>query len=576
MRTLVNPQQTRMFDSFDGVLSPKARRRLIDSWPGVFRHVLLERMPADALARHFAPTMGRPSKELYSMAGLIFLAEYFNWTREETLNAYCFHLDVHYALNREPVAQDLSIRTLERNIARFKEDELAEAVLADVTVRLVELLGLQIDRQRLDSTHIFSDMARFGRTRLMGVAIKRFLTQIKRHDEQSYQGLDESLRQRYAPGVHQLFADLQKDSESRRLLRQQVAEDMYSLLKHFANHPDHSGKDTYKNLERIFYEQCEVQEDQVAVKAQTGGKVMQNPSDADATFDGHKGPGYQVQLAETCHPENEVQLITCAIPQTAVESDTAALPGVIAELAESGLLPEQMLVDTLYASDENVQLAQAQGVELVGPTPSGAVASKNIDPLNIDDFDVDETTEEVICCPAGHTPQSSVHDQQTGKTKTGMPNSACSQCDFAAECPVKKSGDGYILEHTAKQRRLAGRRREENTEAFRERYRVRGGIEGTNSGLKRATGLGKLRVRGRPAVFHAIYLKIAGWNMRRAAACAKIREIVYERAHRAVLGHIFAILRPPLAIRSVRIALKTQITAYVRQYWSLPPLPIAA
>ena len=61
MRTLVNPGQTRLFDPFDGVLTPKARRRLLDSWPGVFRHVLLELMPAGALAEHFDRAMGRPS-----------------------------------------------------------------------------------------------------------------------------------------------------------------------------------------------------------------------------------------------------------------------------------------------------------------------------------------------------------------------------------------------------------------------------------------------------------------------------------------------------------------------------------
>jgi hypothetical protein len=224
-----------------------------------------------------------------------------------------------------------------------------------------------------------------------------------------------------------------------------------------------------------------------------------------------------------------------------------------------------MLVDTLYASDENVQLAQAQGVELVGPTPSGAVASKNIDPLNIDDFDVDETTEEVLCCPAGHTPQSSVHDPQTGKTKTVMPNSACSPCEFAQECPVNKSGDGYILEHTAKQRRLAGRRREENTEAFRERYRIRGGIEGTNSGLKRRTGLGQLRVRGRPGVFHAIYLKIAGWNILRAAACAKMREFVHKKAAAAVFCLHFVFFRLQMCSQSGTVNAENQILRYVPQ-----------
>jgi len=37
---------------------------------------------------------------------------------------------------------------LERNIARFKDDDLAEAVMADVAVRPVELLGIKIDKQR--------------------------------------------------------------------------------------------------------------------------------------------------------------------------------------------------------------------------------------------------------------------------------------------------------------------------------------------------------------------------------------------------------------------------------------------
>jgi len=237
MPLFVDSRQTRLFDPFDSVLTPQTRKHLLDSWLGVFRHVLLELMPVGALSQHLDPVMGRPSKEIYSIAGLIFLKECFDWINDEALNAYRFRMDVHYALNLEPVAQDISIRTLERYIARFEEDELAKTVMADVTVRLVELLELKIDTQRLDSTHIFSDMASFGRTRLMGVAIRRFLTQLKRHNKADYDALDESLRQRYAPGVSQLFADVAKDTDSRRLLRQQVAEDMHSLIKYFADNP---------------------------------------------------------------------------------------------------------------------------------------------------------------------------------------------------------------------------------------------------------------------------------------------------------------------------------------------------
>lgn len=470
------------------------------------------------------------------MAGLIFLMEFLDWTKAEALNAYSFHMDGHDALNLEPVTHDISIRTLERYILRFEQDQLAQKIMHDVTIKLAELLEINVDKQRLDATHIFSDMASFGRTRLMGVAVKRFLTQVQRQDPSAYAALSEGLRQRYSPSVHQLFGDTAKDKESRLKLRQQVAEDMHFLIGHFADQAQHRDRSSYKAMERVFHEQCDVVEKKVTVKAKTGSRTMQTPSDPEATFDGHKGQGYQAHLSETCDPNNEVQLVTAALPQTAAASDADAAEPILQELEACGLLPQELLVDTAYAGDENVQKAASQGVEWVGPVP-GCGGPAAADELTIDDFNIDETTEQVVCCPAGHAPVSSVQDSETGKTRTIMPDSGCSTCDYYDQCPVTKKRDGYQLDHTAKQRRLAGRRREEATEVFRERYQVRGGIEGTNSGLKRRTGLGRLRVRGRPRVFHAIYLKVAGWNILRASVCATMREIVYQRAAMAVLRH---------------------------------------
>ena len=576
MHKIVNPRQTRLFDPYDNVLTEKTRKRLLDGWAGVFRHIILELMPVETISGHFDPVMGRPTKELYSMAGLLLIKEFMDWTKQEALDAYSFRMDIHYALNLEPITHDISMRTLERYINLFETDKLAKTIMSQVTVKLVDILEIKIDRQRLDSTHIFSDMASFGRTRLMGVAIKRFLTQLNRHNQQDYNALDESLRQRYAPGIHQLFGDTGKDNESRRLLRQQVAEDMHFLLGRFADTTKHGRKDTYKALERIFYEQCEVHEEKVCVKKKTGGNVMQNPSDPGATYDGHKGPGYQVQLSETCNPDNEVQLITCAIPQTAAESDANSFGEVVKDLEANDLVCDEMLADTHYTSDQNVQLAQEHGIELVGPTPPGSGGPRDTYQLNIDDFNVDEETEEFLCCPAGHAPESSVHDKQTAKTKTIMPQSACGQCEYIDQCPVKKSRHGYQLDHTAKERRLAGRRREEATEVFHQRYRIRGGIEGTNSGLKRRTGLGQLRVRGQPRVFSSILLKVAGWNILRAAACAKMRQIVYARANVAVFWLCFTLLIKRIAAQTVRRGPRKDFSVYPRQFTESQRFYVAA
>lgn len=520
----VDPRQNRLFDPFDGVIPPVGRRIIADGWQGVFRHVLLEVMPVGDLARHFSDSLGAPTKELYSMAGLVFLADFFGWTAQEAAEAYIFRSDVQYALNLEPGAE-ASTRSVERYQKTFRDNDLAARVFEDVTDRLVRALDLDVSRQRLDSTHVFSHMASFGRTKLLAVAIKRFLTQLQRHDPDAYAALPEDLRQRYAPAQARLCADA-KDSEARTRCRQQAAEDLHFVITRFANRADLTNRSTYKALVTIFGQQCELSGDKVVVKTKTGGDCVQNPSDPDATYDGHKGPGYQVQIAETCVPGNEVQLIIAALPQTACASDAAAVVPMLDQLEQGARRPEELLVDTLYASDENVQAAEARGVDLVGPVP-GRAPEADPEALTVDDFAWDERTGTIDACPAGHRPTSCAHDATTATTRVEMPASACAECPFRKQCPIEKAHDGkFTLEFTDKERRLAARRGEEETEVFQERSAPRSGIESTHSGLKNRLGLGRLRVRGRGSVFRVILHTVAGWNVLRAAASQKLRSWV--------------------------------------------------
>lgn len=520
----VDPRQNRLFDPFDGVIPPVGRRIIADGWQGVFRHVLLEVMPVGDLARHFSDSLGAPTKELYSMAGLVFLADFFGWTAQEAAEAYIFRSDVQYALNLEPGAE-VSTRSVERYQKTFRDNDLAARVFEDVTDRLVRALDLDVSRQRLDSTHVFSHMASFGRTKLLAVAIKRFLTQLQRHDPDAYAALPEDLRQRYAPAQARLCADA-KDSEARTRCRQQAAEDLHFVITRFANRADLTNRSTYKALVTIFGQQCELSGDKVVVKTKTGGDCVQNPSDPDATYDGHKGPGYQVQIAETCVPGNEVQLIIAALPQTACASDAAAVVPMLDQWEQGARRPEELLVDTLYASDENVQAAEARGVDLVGPVP-GRAPEADPEALTVDDFAWDERTGTIDACPAGHRPTSCAHDATTATTRVEMPASACAEGPFRKQCPIEKAHDGkFTLEFTDKERRLAARRGEEETEVFQERSAPRSGIESTNSGLKNRLGLGRLRVRGRGSVFRVILHTVAGWNVLRAAASQKLRSWV--------------------------------------------------
>ena len=132
MRNIDNPRQQRLFDPFQGLFSPIARRILDNGWQGVFRHVILELLPVAELAQNFHSSLGAPTKELHAMAGLVFLADFHDWTSSQAAEAYMFHTDIQYALNLEPAAE-MSSRTVERYQKLFREDDLAALTFSKVT-----------------------------------------------------------------------------------------------------------------------------------------------------------------------------------------------------------------------------------------------------------------------------------------------------------------------------------------------------------------------------------------------------------------------------------------------------------
>jgi hypothetical protein len=535
VRHAVDPRQKVLLDPGETMFSPMAVKRLREDWPGLFRSQLLHLMPVVKLAESFHPTLGCPTKELYSMAGTIFLKEFFNLTIEQTVERYLFDSQWHYALNIVPSTASICHASVERYARLFVENDLATEVFQHVTSALIEVLDLDVSRQRLDSTHVFSDMATFGRSKLMGVVIKRFLTQLKRHHLQDHDALPQALRDRYAPSQGNLFGDFKG---TRKELRQVIAEDLLSLVNRFAENQAVTAGTTYQVMVRVLGEQCQVSEDKTAVelKAKPGVETMVNPSDPDATYDGHKGQGYQAQIAETCSPSNDAQLIVAVQVEPAHCSDQDAVEPILDQLEANGRKPQKVVADTGYGSDRNVVAAEARGVDLQSPV--GGKPPANEGQLTLNDFVIEPSNETVSRCPNGCQPLSSVHDQQTGQTTTVMGSSDCSTCALRGRCPVKPARGQFVLRHTPAERRLASRRAQQATEAFRTSYAIRAGVESLNSGLKRRMGMGRLRTRGRPRVRMAVLLRCAGWNLLRALAALK------KRSKRAAAAAASILCRP--------------------------------
>ena len=252
MRYMEDPRQNQLFDRFEEILSPVAYNKLCKGWQHLFRLAILNLMPARKLAEHFDPKMGRPTKELYSMAGLLFIMEFRNWSHEEAVDAYMFNVDIQYALNLVPENQSLCRRTLARYVQLFREDDLAQQIMIEVTGELIQRLELDVSKQRLDSTHVHSNMARFGRIKLMATAIRRFLTQVIRHAPGSYQRLPKDFRQRYEASTNSVFGWKNLDDDQITQLRQSTAEDLCFLIERYRTNKQHNQRQTYQLMVKIF------------------------------------------------------------------------------------------------------------------------------------------------------------------------------------------------------------------------------------------------------------------------------------------------------------------------------------
>ena len=383
MRNIVVPEplpQNSLFDTekfgwWHTQLAPEAFRRLSNGMEGLFRSSILKLMPAVEVGEAFDPQIGRPTKELHAMCGLLLLGEFRNWTVEQTADAWCFDASVQFALNLPRDNQHICDRTVDSYRQLLRENETAQGIFEEVTAEIIRELGLAINKQRLDSTHIFSDMARFGRLKLLAVTAKRFLTQLKRHDPESYEALPEDLRERYATSESRLFGMGSKNKRPYGEAIQEVATDIADLIARFGENEKMNGRPSFLALTRVFSEHCEVTVTEMAVvlpKASDengqSARVMQNPSDLDAGYDGHKGPGYQVQISQAYDTGEEgAGIIVGCVPQSAAESDSASLEPVYEQQKRMGTLPEKLLADTAYGSQAHVEMSAEIGIQLVSP-----------------------------------------------------------------------------------------------------------------------------------------------------------------------------------------------------------------
>ena len=430
-----------------------------------------------------------------------------------------FNLLWHHALRLDIEETHLPQKTLHNFRVRLMQHDGGRLSFQETTDRIIQALGIRTGKQRLDSTHIMSNIATLTRLGLFCETMRLFLRALRWEHPELRPGVPEGLLGRYLKEEDEAthYEDARTGEGRRRL--SVCARDLYRLVDRF--HGTTAAQlEEYRLLERLLREQCHVGKHQdgrprdddddageckvpVALKdpKQVSADSLQSPHDPDVTYSGHKGKGYEVQVAETCHEENATQLITHVEVTPSSGSDTDVSVPVVDGLAERKVRPDELFADTAYGSGRNAFEASRRGTELVSPVAGSAPGNSHEGegdgppPLTAADFQIDVTGEQATVCPAGH-PSIEEYELKDApeRVEVHFAGTTCEPCPLRSRCPVKldRRAGAYVLKADLVKVNIERRRRAEATEEWRKRYDIRAGIEGTNSELKRAHGLGRL------------------------------------------------------------------------------------
>jgi transposase len=477
----------------------------------------------DRLLPLYCADKGRPAWDPVRLLGVLLLQFVLRLPDRQAAEAAQFDQRWRLALHlgAQDAAFDPSLLVVFRN--RLVDGEAEGLAFTAVLDYLVEHGWVpRRSRQRLDSTHVRGLLSTMNRLDCVRETIRLLLEDLDAEDllPEAWSGYwDRYVESKLAPraGAPALEAKAA-----------QAGEDMLLIWKEAAGCWAIIQRDPFVLLQRVFLENYALDAAGHAQKtrSQPTGAVH-NPHEPEAQWSSKSTTkdkawvGYKVQVAETAQEqprqagEPTANFLTAMVTQNAPASDKPGMAEVLAEQHAMGLeAPGALYVDGAYVCSESLNLAREQGRELHGPAPASPDRGKV---FTVEAFDV-HVEERYAVCPAGQRSSncSRLEGQSTGKVdfRIEWSKTVCRPCPLREQC-VSSGQDHRTFVVGELHSLLQDRRREMQTEAFKQDMLRRNGIEGTQSELVRGYGLRQARYRSQAKVRLQNYFIGAACNIRR-------------------------------------------------------------
>jgi hypothetical protein len=538
-------------------LNTSLRVRLKGSWAQLFRSEILPILikSEDQFAMLYGKT-GRPNFSVARMLGLCLLQELNSLSDQQALDAFGFDIRWRYALDVDDQDAYLSRRSLvefRRRLAIKDPDmETVRSIFEGISKTAIKKLGLSTNQQRVDSTHIVSNICTRGRLDLFAKTMNHF---IKSLDKKRFSYIPDNIKRWYQREPEGWFGI---GPTERTAKLEQLAKYVNKLIVLFKEDQQITCSEPYQLIVRLFKEQCEVIDKsdagkgggkKIKLKRKSKGQTLQSPYDPDASY-GHKGKGYSAHITETCNNKGKCEIITDYEVHGAARSDKAKATDIVGRLESADLKPKTLYADGGYPSAPSAIEVVEKGIEFVAPVDRARLAE---DVMGRDQFEFDKDGF-IVHCPQNHKPVD--HRMRSSNNKKGsslhaiFDGDTCRACNKLYQCPVRAPNNrqrgcnlrqtkgAFRLEITPQLRLRDQMYADQQTDEWRQRYKIRSGIEATMSELKRGHGLGKLRVRRAGKVSFAVACKVIACNIKRWAKAHKGSCIALQCIFYFILGLI--------------------------------------
>ncbi len=533
-------QQLPIEDAFLN-LSPRVQRFVQKSWATGFSDIVFPAINETRFAVLYSDNpASRPNAPVNAVIGSLLLKEMFSMTDEELLESILCDVRFQVALRTTSFReQPFSDRTFSRFRERLDQHELetGEDLLKDEMEALAETfrkyLGMEPTLKRMDSLMVSSNSRKMSRLEILYTCVANLANTVHRTGEtQRLKNMEHFLKEQDRNRF--LYHRRNEDLDGRL---QEITDKGASLLQTLPAH--YREFEDFQLLERVMNEQTHTGQDGTTTpkaKKDISPQSLQNPSDPDATYRRKAGKdhkGYVANIVETTHEKGT--LITAYEYQPNSHSDSRFCQKTLEQMGHQEH-KTTLVADGAYASVANEAAAREKNIQLV----TTALIGKPPEEVQAD-FVLDTVYKKMIQCPAGEKPYKTRFYEKTGTYRASFQKGTCEECPLRDKCGVafqKKSAYVMVTEKTVARATYLKQMSSEEDQQF---AKIRNGVEGIPSVLRRAYKVDHIPVRGSLRSKTWFGFKIGGINAKRVLKRAlEAKKVV------CVFGIVVALFRKPM------------------------------